>query len=35
MLWLGNVLLSFDDFAGNRMLSDRGLQDYRWIDLDL
>lgn len=35
LLRLRNILLSFDDFAGNKILSDRDLQDYQSIYLDL
>lgn len=35
LLRLRNILLSFDDFAGNQILSDRDLQDYQSIYLDL
>jgi len=35
ILRLRNILLSFDDFAGNQILSDRDLQDYQSIYLDL
>ena len=35
LLRLRNILMSFDDFAGNQILSDRDLQDYQSIYLDL
>ena len=35
LLRLRNILLSFDDFTGNQILSDRDLQDYQSIYLDL
>ncbi|WP_421743045.1 type I restriction endonuclease subunit R [Cellulomonas sp.] len=35
LLRLRNILLSFDDFAGNQILTDRDLQDYQSIYLDL
>ncbi|ACQ78765.1 type I site-specific deoxyribonuclease, HsdR family [Beutenbergia cavernae DSM 12333] len=35
LLRLRNILLSFDNFAGNQILSDRDLQDYQSIYLDL
>ncbi len=35
LLRLRNILLSFDDFAGNQILCDRDLQDYQSIYLDL
>ncbi|WP_340699127.1 type I restriction endonuclease subunit R [Cellulosimicrobium funkei] len=35
LLRLRNILVSFDDFAGNKILSDRELQDYQSIYLDL
>ncbi|PJI86657.1 type I restriction endonuclease subunit R [Luteimicrobium subarcticum] len=35
LLRLRNILVSFDDFAGNQILSDRDLQDYQSIYLDL
>ncbi|NTW41383.1 MAG: type I restriction endonuclease subunit R, partial [Cellulomonadaceae bacterium] len=35
LLRLRNILLSFDDFAGNQILSGRDLQDYQSIYLDL
>jgi type I restriction enzyme R subunit len=35
ILRLQNILASFDDFAGNEILSDRQAQDYRSVYLDL
>jgi type I restriction enzyme R subunit len=35
ILRLQNILTSFDDFAGNEILSDRRAQDYRSVYLDL
>jgi type I restriction enzyme R subunit len=35
ILRLRNILVSFDDFAGNEILSDRDFQDYRSIYLNL
>ncbi|MBO3084757.1 type I restriction endonuclease subunit R [Cellulomonas fengjieae] len=35
LLRLRNILVSFDDFAGSQILSDRDLQDYQSIYLDL
>ncbi|GAB5898445.1 type I restriction endonuclease subunit R [Mycolicibacterium mageritense] len=35
ILRLQNILLSFDDFAGNQILTDRQAQDYRSVYLDL
>ena len=35
ILRLQNILVSFDDFAGNQILSDRQAQDYRSVYLDL
>lgn len=35
LLRLRNILASFDDFAGNQILSDRDLQDYQSVYLDL
>lgn len=35
ILRLRNILVSFDDFIGNQILSDRHLQDYQSIYLDL
>ncbi|MCR1982975.1 type I restriction endonuclease subunit R [Cellulosimicrobium cellulans] len=35
LLRLRNILVSFDDFADNQILSDRDLQDYQSIYLDL
>jgi type I restriction enzyme R subunit len=35
ILRLQNILTSFDDFAGNEILSDRQGQDYRSVYLDL
>lgn len=35
ILRLQNILASFDDFAGNQMLTDRQGQDYRSVYLDL
>ncbi|MCB0919888.1 MAG: type I restriction endonuclease subunit R [Actinobacteria bacterium] len=35
VLRLQNILVSFDDFAGNEILTDRQAQDYRSVYLDL
>jgi type I restriction enzyme R subunit len=35
ILKLKNILTAFDDFAGNEMLSDRDLQDYQSVYIDL
>ncbi|SEB01794.1 MULTISPECIES: type I restriction endonuclease subunit R [unclassified Mycobacterium] len=35
ILRLQNILVSFDDFAGNQILTDRQAQDYRSVYLDL
>ncbi|OCB21517.1 DEAD/DEAH box helicase [Mycobacterium malmoense] len=35
ILRLQNILVSFDEFAGNEMLTDRQAQDYRSVYLDL
>ncbi|UCN14992.1 type I restriction endonuclease subunit R [Cellulomonas iranensis] len=35
LLRLRNILASFDDFTGNQILSDRDLQDYQSVYLDL
>ncbi|MCC2319540.1 type I restriction endonuclease subunit R [Cellulomonas xiejunii] len=35
LLRLRNILVSFDDFAGGQILSDRDLQDYQSVYLDL
>lgn len=35
ILRLRNILVSFDDFAGNELMSDRDFQDYRSIYLNL
>ena len=35
ILRLRNILTSFDEFAGNEILSERDYQDYRVVYLDL